>query len=106
NRTDFDLTQHAERSGEDLSYYDQPNDRRYTPYVIEPAAGATRATLAFLVDAYRVEEAPDAQGVMQERVVLKLDKRLAPYKVAVLPLSKKDELLPLSKRVFDLCKVE
>jgi glycyl-tRNA synthetase len=106
NRTDFDLSQHAKHSGEDLTYYDQPNDRRYTPYVIEPAAGATRATLAFLVDAYRVEEAPDAQGVMQERVVLKLDKRLAPYKVAVLPLSKKDELIPLSRQVFDLCKVE
>jgi hypothetical protein len=73
--------------------------------VIEPAAGATRATLAFLYDAYRVEEAPDADGKMQSRTVLKLDKRLAPYKVAVLPLSKKDTLTPVAKEVFDLCKV-
>jgi glycyl-tRNA synthetase len=62
NRTDFDLQAHERVSGQDLTYYDQAADRRYHPYVIEPAAGATRATLAFLYDAYRVEEAPDAQG--------------------------------------------
>jgi glycyl-tRNA synthetase len=105
NRTDFDLKAHESVSGQDLRYYDQPNDRRYHPYVIEPAAGATRATLAFLYDAYRVEEAPDADGNMQSRTVLKLDPRLSPYKVAVLPLSKKDTLTPTAREVFDLCKV-
>ena len=105
NRTDFDLKAHEAVSGQDLRYYDQVADQRYHPYVIEPAAGATRATLAFLYDAYRVEEAPDADGKMQSRTVLKLDPRLAPYKVAVLPLSKKDTLTPVAKEVFDLCKV-
>jgi glycyl-tRNA synthetase len=104
NRTDFDLKAHEAVSGQDLSYYDQAADRRYHPYVIEPAAGATRATLAFLYDAYRVESAPDADGTMQERTVLRLDPRLAPYKVAVLPLSKKDTLTPLARRITDLLK--
>jgi glycyl-tRNA synthetase len=104
NRTDFDLKAHEAGSGQDLTYYDQPNDRRYHPYVIEPAAGATRATLAFLYDAYRVEQAPDAKGEMQERTVLRLDPRLSPYKVAVLPLSKKDTLTPTAKEVFDIVK--
>lgn len=101
NRTDFDLKAHSEASGTDLSYFDQAEGERYTPYVIEPAAGATRATLAFLVDAYTVEEVDG-----EERVLLKLDPRLAPYKVAVLPLSKKDTLTPTARRVFDLLKVE
>lgn len=101
NRTDFDLKAHSEASGTDLSYYDQPNDRRYHPYVIEPAAGATRATLAFLIDAYTVEQVPDAKGELQERTVLRLDPRLAPYKVAVLPLSKKPELSGVAREVFD-----
>jgi glycyl-tRNA synthetase len=106
NRTDFDLRAHEAVSGQDLRYYDQAADARYHPYVIEPAAGATRATLAFLYDAYRVEQAPDADGNLQERVVLKLDPRLAPYQVAVLPLSKKPELAEASRRVFDLLKVD
>ena len=106
NRTDFDLKAHEAASGQDLSYFDQAANERFHPYVIEPAAGATRATLAFLYDAYRVEQAPDADGTMQERVVLKLDPRLAPYQVAVLPLSKKPELSEVSRRVFDLLKVD
>ena len=106
NRTDFDLKAHSAASGEKLEYYDQPNDHRYTPYVIEPAAGATRATLAFLIDAYRVEQAPDAKGQMQERTVLQLDPRLSPYKVAVLPLSRKEELVPMAREVFDTVKVD
>jgi glycyl-tRNA synthetase len=106
NRTDFDLKAHEAASGQDLSYFDQAAERRYHPYVIEPAAGATRATLAFLYDAYRVEQAPDSEGVLQERVVLKLDPRLAPYQVAVLPLSKKPELSVVSRQVFDLLKVD
>jgi glycyl-tRNA synthetase len=106
NRTDFDLKAHESASGQDLSYFDPATNERFHPYVIEPAAGATRATLAFLYDAYRVEQAPDADGTMQERVVLKLDPRLAPYQVAVLPLSKKPELSSEARRVFDLLKVD
>jgi glycyl-tRNA synthetase len=106
NRTDFDLKAHEAASGQDLSYFDPATNERYHPYVIEPAAGATRATLAFLYDAYRVEQVPDADGTMQERVVLKLDPRLAPYQVAVLPLSKKPELSEVSRQVFDLLKVD
>ncbi|MBE7188879.1 glycine--tRNA ligase, partial [Jatrophihabitans endophyticus] len=64
NRTDFDLTTHTKHSGVDLTYYDQATERRYTPYVIEPAAGLTRSTLAFLLDAYHEDEAPNAKGVM------------------------------------------
>jgi len=106
NRTDFDLKAHEAASGQDLSYFDPTTNERFHPYVIEPAAGATRATLAFLYDAYRVEKVPDADGTLQERVVLKLDPRLAPYQVAVLPLSKKPELSQVSRRVFDLLKVD
>jgi glycyl-tRNA synthetase len=99
NRTDYDLTQHSNFSGEDLSYYDQENDRRYLPHVIEPAAGADRATLAFLLAAYDEEEAPDAKGGTEKRVVLRFDPRLAPIKVAVLPLSKNEKLVPLADAV-------
>ncbi len=91
NRTDYDLTQHAKFSGEDLSYFDQEKDERYIPYVIEPAAGADRATLAFLLAAYDEEE---VKG--EKRVVLRFDPRLAPYKVAVLPLSRNEKLAPLA----------
>jgi glycyl-tRNA synthetase len=94
NRTDFDLRQHQEHSGEDLRYYDQDVDERFFPYVIEPAAGATRTTFAFLIDAYNEEKVND-----ETRVVLRLDSRLAPYKVAVLPLSKKAELIEPAERV-------
>ncbi len=99
NRTDYDLTQHAKFSGEDLSYFDQESNERYTPYVIEPAAGADRATLAFLLAAYDEDEAPTGEGKVEKRTVLRLDPRLAPIKVAVLPLSKKDTLLPLTDEV-------
>ena len=94
NRTDFDLRQHTEFSGEDLRYFDQEANERFFPYVIEPAAGATRTTFAFLIDAYREEE---VEG--ETRTVLRLNHRLAPYKVAVLPLSKKDELIEPAERV-------
>src|SRR3984893_4273932 len=94
NRTDYDLTQHAKFSGQDLTYYDQDADRRYTPYVIEPAAGADRATLAFLLAAYDEE---DVRG--EKRVLLRLDPRLAPIKVAVLPLSRNERLSPVADEV-------
>jgi glycyl-tRNA synthetase len=94
NRTDFDLMAHSAHSGEDLSYYDPDTDERFVPYVIEPAVGVERPTFAFLIDAYREEEAPTATGKLEKRTVLRIDKRLAPYKVAVLPLSKNAVLAP------------
>jgi len=96
NRTDFDLKAHMEHSGEDLTYFDQEANERLTPFVVETAAGATRTTFAFLIDAYTEEE---VKG--ESRVVLKLDPRLAPVKVAVLPLSKKPDLVETTKRVAD-----
>jgi glycyl-tRNA synthetase len=94
NRTDFDLKAHAEHSGQDLRYFDQESGERYFPYVIEPSAGITRSAFAFLIDAYDEEE---VRG--EKRVVLRLHPRLAPIKVAVLPLSKKDELLAVSAEI-------
>ncbi len=96
NRTDFDLKQHSEWSGKDLSYYDGTSEERYIPYVIEPSAGADRSVLAFLCDAYREEE---VEGTT--RVVLKLHPALAPVKVAVLPLSRNERLTPLAREVYD-----
>ena len=97
NRTDFDLSTHSKHSGTNLSYLDPATNERYTPYVIEPAAGLTRAVLAFLLDAYTEDEAPNAKGVMEKRTVLKLDTRLAPVKVAVLPLSRNADLSPKAR---------
>jgi glycyl-tRNA synthetase len=97
NRTDFDLSQHSEFSGQDLSYYDQATGERYVPYVIEPAAGLTRSFMAFLIDAYTEDEAPNTKGGVDKRTVLRLDHRLAPVKVAVLPLSRNADLSPKAK---------
>ncbi len=97
NRSDYDLTQHAEHSGVDLDYYDQQADERYRPHVIEPAAGATRTMMAFLLAAFDTEE---VRG--ETRTVLRLHPRLAPYKAAVLPLSKKPELQAVSEEVLGL----
>ena len=96
NRGDFDLTQHAKFSGEKLEYFDQSSGERYVPHVIEPAAGVDRATLAFLVDAYAVEE---VEG--RERTVLRLHPRLAPVKVPVLPLVSKDGMPERAREVFE-----
>jgi glycyl-tRNA synthetase len=95
NRGDFDLTQHATFSGEKLEYFDSQTKERYVPHVIEPAAGADRATLAFLVDAYDEEEVDGEQ-----RTVLKLHPRLAPVKVAVLPLVRKDGQPEVAKELY------
>ena len=92
NRTDFDLSTHARHSGKDLSYFDQSRNERWTPYVIEPSAGLTRSLMAFLVEAYTEDEAPNTKGGVDRRVLLRLDPRLAPVKAAVLPLSRKEEL--------------
>ena len=105
NRGDFDLTQHATHSGEKLEYFDQASGERYVPHVIEPAAGATRTAMAFLMAAYDEEEvpAPAASGREgEQRTVLRFHPRLAPNKVAVLPLSKKPELIGPAHEVFDL----
>ncbi len=99
NRGDYDLKQHAEHSGERLEYFDQATNEHYVPHVIEPAAGATRTAMAFLMAAYHEDEVND-----DTRVVLRLDPRLAPYKVAVLPLSKKDALTPTAHEIFDIVK--
>jgi glycyl-tRNA synthetase len=96
-RTDYDLTQHAKHSGERLDYFDPTTNIRYVPYVVEPAAGATRAMAAFLLAAYDEDEIGG-----EARTVLRLDNRLAPYKVAVLPLSKKETLMGVAKEVHQL----
>ena len=104
NRTDFDLKAHERASGEDLTYFDQEKQTRYHPFVIEPAAGVDRIILAFLLDAYREEEAPTAKGGTEKRTLLALHKDVAPIKVAVLPLSRNEKLTPEARRVFDLVK--
>ena len=101
NRTDFDLKAHIEGSGESLTYFDDSTGERFVPYVIEPSAGVDRAVLAFLSDAYTVEEVPNSKGGHDERVLLKLHTSLAPVKVAVLPLSRNERLAPLAREVFD-----
>jgi glycyl-tRNA synthetase len=99
NRTDYDLGTHSRASGADMSYLDPESGERYIPYVIEPAAGVDRCLLAFLLDAYAVDEAPDAKGNMEKRTVLRLDQRIAPVKVAVLPLSRNADLSPKARDV-------
>ena len=99
NRTDYDLKTHSQASGTDLNFFDQENNEKYIPYVIEPSAGLTRAVLAFLLDAYDEDEAPNAKGGVDKRTVLRLDSRLAPIKVAVLPLSRDEKLSPLAKEI-------
>jgi glycyl-tRNA synthetase len=97
NRTDFDLTTHSQHSGVDLVYFDQTTGERYTPYVIEPAAGLSRSLMTFLVDAYAEDEAPNTKGGVDKRVVLRLDPRLSPVKAAVLPLSRNADLSPKAR---------
>ncbi|POM24300.1 Glycine--tRNA ligase [Actinomadura rubteroloni] len=97
NRTDYDLTTHSKASGTDLSFFDQESGERFVPYVIEPAAGVDRCTLTFMMDAYAEDEAPNAKGKPEKRTVMRLDRRLAPVKVAVLPLSRNTDLSPKAR---------
>jgi len=97
NRTDFDLSTHSQHSGTELVYFDQQTGEKYTPYVIEPAAGLSRSLMTFLVDAYSEDEAPNTKGGVDKRVVLRLDPRLAPVKAAVLPLSRNADLSPKAR---------
>jgi glycyl-tRNA synthetase len=107
NRTDYDLTQHAKHSGERLEYFDQATGERYVPHVVEPAGGATRSMMAFLLAAYDEERVVrEGQGEGEVRTVLRLHHRLAPYKVAVLPLSKNERLSPKAREVLRLLQPE
>jgi glycyl-tRNA synthetase len=99
NRTDYDLSVHQEASKQDMTYLDQETNERFVPYVIEPAAGVDRGTLVFLLDAYAEDEAPDAKGKLERRTVLRLDPKLAPVKVAVLPLSRNADLSPKARDI-------
>lgn len=99
NRTDYDLGVHMDASGQKLDYYDQANDKRWIPYVIEPSAGLTRSLMAFLIEAYTEDEAPNTKGGVDKRTVLRLVPRLSPVKVAVLPLSRKDELPEIAQNI-------
>ena len=99
NRTDYDLKTHSQASGKDLVFFDQESNEKYIPYVIEPSAGLTRAVLAFLLDAYDEDEAPNSKGGVDKRTVLRFDPRLAPIKVVVLPLSRDEKLSPLAKKI-------
>jgi glycyl-tRNA synthetase len=101
NRTDFDLRQHQEYSGEDLRYFDQAANDRYLPYVIEPTFGVERTMITVLADAYDEEETIDVNGKADTRVVLRLAPRLAPYKAAILPLAKKPELTKVAWELFE-----
>ena len=99
DRTDFDLTQHINTSGQDLSYNDPETNEKYVPYVIEPSLGADRVALAFLVDAYTEEVLTDGNGKEDTRVVMKFHPALAPFKAAVLPLAKK--LSPIAEPIHE-----
>lgn len=96
NRGNFDLTQHEQASGVDLKYFDDETKEKYLPHVVEPAGGVDRAVLAFLVDAYTKEKVGE-----EERIVLKLHPRLAPIKVAIFPLIKKDEVTSVAKKIYE-----
>ena len=100
NRTDFDLSRHQESSGVDLTYFDQAENTRYLPHVIEPTFGVERSFLTVMVDAYDEEETVDVNGKADTRVVLRLAPRIAPYKAAILPLAKKPELTTVGRDLF------
>ncbi len=98
-RGDFDLSSHSKATGVDLSYFDQETGDRYTPHVVEPALGVDRTALVCLLDAYAEEDVPTAKGGTEKRVVLRLDPRLAPIKVGLLPLSRNERLSPLAREL-------
>ena len=107
NRTDFDLKAHAQHSGHDLSYFDEETKERYIPYVIEPSGGIDRAALAFLLDAYDEEPDPSAgsgKAKGETRTLLRFHRRIAPIKVALLPLSRNEKLVPLAHQVYSLVR--
>jgi len=99
NRSDFDLTRHEQYSGKSMKFFDEQTKERYTPFIIETSAGASRSFMAFLVDAYREEEAPTADGKTETRVVLGLHPRLAPVKAAVFPLVNRDGMPEIARAI-------
>jgi len=106
NRTDFDLSRHQEFSGEDLTYFDQADNSRYLPHVIEPTFGVDRTVLALLLDAYDEEATEDVNGKADVRVLLRFSPKIAPYKAAILPLTKKPELSDIAKELFSTIERE
>ena len=99
NRTDFDLKAHTTKSGKDISYFDDQQKKRFVPYIIEPSMGADRSALAFLADAY------DEEGEGKEkRSVLRFHPDIAPFQIAVLPLSRNEKLVPTARRVYDILR--
>jgi len=104
NRTDFDLKQHQEASGRDMTYFDDQTKERFIPHVIEPSGGVDRAALAFLCEAYSEDEAPDEKGKMQKRTVLRFHPRFAPIKVAVFPLVRKDGMPEKAREIYMACR--
>ena len=111
NRTDYDLRAHGQASGQDLTYFDDETKERYYPYVIEPSGGVDRATLAFLLDSYDVETAassgPEKGGSPakeETRVLLRYHRHIAPIKVAVLPLSRNERLVPTARELYALVR--
>lgn len=106
NRSDFDLSQHSKFSGKQLEYFDEANKEKFIPYVIETAVGCDRLFLAFLCDAYREEVTVDDKGQEDVRVVLGLHPEIAPVKAAVLPLSKKDDLINVADKIRDELALE
>ncbi len=104
NRTDYDLTKHQEHSGKDMRYFNDQTRERYIPFVIEPSGGVDRAALAFLTEAYTVDEAPNDKGEMQKRTLMKLHPRLAPTKAAIFPLVKKDGMPEAATQIYEACK--
>ncbi len=99
NRTDFDLTEHQKFSGQKMEYFDDETRERFIPYVIEPSGGCDRATLAFLCEAFDEDEAPDEKGEMQSRTVMRFHPELAPIKLAVFPLVKKEGMPEIATKI-------
>jgi glycyl-tRNA synthetase len=99
NRTDYDLSRHEEFSGKSMKYFDEASKEKFAPFIIETSAGASRSFMAFLVDAYREEEAPTADGKMETRVVMKLHRRLSPVKAAIFPLVNRDGMPEIAKKI-------
>ncbi|MDY6914412.1 MAG: glycine--tRNA ligase [Planctomycetota bacterium] len=104
NRTDYDLKAHQAASGRDMTYFDDETKERFIPYVIEPSGGVDRATLAFLCEAYCEDSAPDDKGKMKKRTVMKFHPRLAPIKVAVFPLVKKEGMPEIARKIYEACR--
>jgi glycyl-tRNA synthetase len=99
NRTDFDLSRHEQFSGKSMKYFEEQGKEKFTPFIIETSAGASRSFMAFLVDAYREEEAPTADGKTETRVVMRFHPRLAPLKAAIFPLVNRDGMPEVAQKI-------